>query len=462
MPSPTEFPSLRLSNAGKQAKILDRVKPLILTEDQRKKVGEVFLDEMRLGLALNPERESSLLMENTFIPELPNGTENGEYLALDLGGTNFRVIYVRMTDGQFTEEVVDYFHIPDEVRLGPGEKLFDFLADCLAQFLTKREFAGRHFLLGFTFSFPMTQKSLDVGILVSWTKSFNCSGTVGEDAVRMLNEAIQRRGDIDVTVTAILNDTTGTLVQGAYLDKRCALGMILGTGCNGCYIEKVKNIEKWQGKHLEDEMIVDIEWGAFGDNGVLDFIRTQWDRAVDDQSLLVHSYTFEKYFAGKYLGDLYREVLLTLAKEGLFCGGNLGRLATHGSITTTNVSDIEEDALQGTADKTRDVLNAVDLDFDDDDIRLAQYIAGILSYRACVLVSILTGLLILRMERPHCTVAIDGSLFRCHPRFKPLLEKLISELAPGRSFDLRLAHDGSGKGAALTASIAERLQKRAS
>lgn len=41
-----------------------------------------------------------------------------------------------------------------------------------------------------------------------------------------------------------------------------------------------------------DQMIVDIEWGAFGDNGVLDFMRTQWDRAVDDQSLLVHSYTY--------------------------------------------------------------------------------------------------------------------------------------------------------------------------
>lgn len=64
-------------------------------------------------------------------------------------------------------------------------------------------------MTGFTFSFPMTQKSLDVGLLVSWTKSFNCPGTVGEDAVRMLNEAIKRRGDLDITVSAILNDTTG-------------------------------------------------------------------------------------------------------------------------------------------------------------------------------------------------------------------------------------------------------------
>ena len=56
----------------------------------------------------------------------------------------------------------------------------------------------------------MTQKGLDVGILVAWTKSFNCSGVVGRDAVLMLNEAIHRRGDLDVDVVAVLNDTTGS------------------------------------------------------------------------------------------------------------------------------------------------------------------------------------------------------------------------------------------------------------
>ena len=46
----------------------------------------------------------------------------------------------------------------------------------------------------------MTQRGLNVGILVSWTKSFNCAGVVGEDAVRMLNEAIQRLGHLPVKV----------------------------------------------------------------------------------------------------------------------------------------------------------------------------------------------------------------------------------------------------------------------
>lgn len=48
--------------------------------------------------------------------------------------------------------------------------------------------------LGFTFSFPMVQKGLKSGVLVAWTKSFACPDGVGEDAVKMLEDAITRRG----------------------------------------------------------------------------------------------------------------------------------------------------------------------------------------------------------------------------------------------------------------------------
>ncbi|XP_063848049.1 hexokinase-2-like [Scylla paramamosain] len=414
---------------------------------------------MRLGLAENPERPSSLLMENTFIPQLLDGTECGEYLALDLGGTNFRVLYVVLKDGKFVEENVDYFEVPRELRLGPGEDLFDFLAQCLSEFVQKRKLCGRNFKLGFTFSFPMTQKSLDVGILVSWTKSFNCSGVVGQDAVSMLNKAIHKRDNLNIDVNAILNDTTGTLVMGSYLDHRCALGIIMGTGSNGAYIEKVERIEKWLGKHPEKEMLVDIEWGAFGDNGVLDFIRTQWDNAVDEQSLLVHSYTFEKYYGGKYMGDLFREVLLTLAKEGCLGKGGVGKLATHGSITTTTVSTIEKESMEGEQATARKALEEAELEWEEEDLEVLKYVAGLVSYRGALLVSLLVGVLLQRMERPHCTVAIDGSLYRHHPRIRPLMEHLIAKFAPGHPFDLRQAHDGSGKGAALVAAIADRLHK---
>jgi hypothetical protein len=32
-------------------------------------------------------------------------------------------------------------------------------------------------------------------------------------------------------------------------------------------------------------MIINTEWGAFGENGELDFVLTKWDRRVDELSV---------------------------------------------------------------------------------------------------------------------------------------------------------------------------------
>lgn len=48
--------------------------------------------------------------------------------------------------------------------------------------------------LGFTFSFPCAQDQLDVGRLIHWSKGFNASGVVGQDVVKLLKEACDRRG----------------------------------------------------------------------------------------------------------------------------------------------------------------------------------------------------------------------------------------------------------------------------
>ena len=90
---------------------------------------------------------------------------------------------------------------------------------------------------------------------------------------------------------------------------------------------------------------MDPEFGAWGDNGCLDFIRTCWDREVDAGSLLPGSFTFEKYFSGRYLGELARRVLLGVL-EGL------GRpppstLSSPDSLTARDVSEVVASTLPG-------------------------------------------------------------------------------------------------------------------
>lgn len=458
----SDAPTLHLADQAKLTKINELLKGLVLTNDIQKKIRDVFESERELGLASKPAIPSSLQMENTYLPELCDGSEEGDYLALDLGGTNFRVIFLRIKAGKLESEEVQYYQVPEDVRLGEGEKLFDFLAECIHSFMESRQLKGCNLPLGFTFSFPMTQKGLDVGILVSWTKSFNCSGVVGQDAVKMLNDAIHRRGDMQVDVIAVLNDTTGTLVQGAFVDHNCAIGLILGTGSNACYIERADRIEKWEGDHKNvKEVVIDIEWGAFGDNGVLDFIKTDFDKEVDAKSLLVGSFTFEKHFAGKYLGEIVRCVLVTLAKHNLvFDGKPSEELLKHGAFTTRFVSLIDEDNLNGTDVNTVEALNELKLTFNKEDITIVKYVCHLVSDRAAILVSICTASILERMNRPECTVAIDGSLFKFHPRLKSLMEMYISKMAPANKFKLMLAEDGSGKGAGLVAAIASRLKQK--
>lgn len=48
-------------------------------------------------------------------------------------------------------------------------------------------------------------------------------------------------------------------------------------------MEEMRNVELVEGE--EGRMCVNMEWGAFGDNGCLEDLRTEFDVAVDELSL---------------------------------------------------------------------------------------------------------------------------------------------------------------------------------
>lgn len=120
-------------------------------------------------------------------------TERGKFLSLDLGGTNFRVLLIELSENHF-EMKSKIFAIPQHIMLGSGEQLFDHIADCLAKFMKEEKVSHEKLPLGFTFSFPLAQLGLTKGLLERWTKGFNCSNVVGNDVVQLLKDAIDRRG----------------------------------------------------------------------------------------------------------------------------------------------------------------------------------------------------------------------------------------------------------------------------
>lgn len=457
---------LRLEDENRAKQIEARLSKLVLCGATLKRVAEVFEREIEAGLRQEP---SSLQMENTYVPELPDGTEEGVFLALDLGGTNFRVMCIELRKGQLVREDVKQYHINDELRLGSGEDLFNFLADCVQDFIISQNMENESFSLGFTFSFPMRQHSISSGELITWTKSFKCAGLGGADVAALLQRCLRARR-LPVAVRVLLNDTTGTLVAGAHQDPEVGIGVILGTGSNGCYMERASRVRHWEAPAPgARDVCVDVEWGAFGDNGCLHFIRTDIDEEVDARSLLVRSFTFEKYISGKYLGELVAVALGSLAAAGLFPAA-----PPPASLHTADVSLFELENCNGEVERTLAALRRAcgacegcegcgacgGCALSAQDALVAQHVAHVISNRAAQLVSVCIATLLRRMDRARVSVAVDGSVFKHHPRMAPLMRRYIRLLAPEHPFTLLAAEDGSGKGSALTAAIAARLARR--
>jgi hexokinase len=59
-----------------------------------------------------------------------------------------------------------------------------------------------------------------------------------------------------------------------------------GTGSNACYVERLERVGLWDGTmDGPGQVIVNTEWGAFGDNGALDFVKTEYDIEIDGHSI---------------------------------------------------------------------------------------------------------------------------------------------------------------------------------
>ena len=185
--------------------------------------------------------------------------------------------------------------VSQDLMEGPGENLFNFMADKLREFLVDHDLLGRSHHLGFTFSFPTVQHSLASASLASWTKGFVCEGVVGRDVVDLLERAIGRHPELQIKVSAILNDTTGCLIACAYKRQDCAIGVIIGTGTNASYVEDISNVELYEGEvGTRRKVVINTEWGALGNTGSLDFIRTRHDHAVDGNSKNLGRQVYEK------------------------------------------------------------------------------------------------------------------------------------------------------------------------
>ncbi|KAL7414909.1 hexokinase-domain-containing protein [Mrakia frigida] len=285
----------------------------------------------------------------TYVFGYPTGKEVGDFIALDLGGTNLRVCFVTLQGGGKFEITQTKYRLTEEQKQEDGAALFDFCAQCVKSFIKEHFGIDEHsedkkdLVLGFTFSYPCAQNKIDHGVLIRWTKGFGNPNTEGRDVAKMFKDSLVKF-NVPITFSALINDTTGALIASNYVDPATKIAVIFGTGCNAAYMETVDNIPKMKGLGLPDsqEMAINCEWGAFDSFEHTYLPRTKYDIIIDETSNKPHEQSFEKMIAGLYLGEVFRLVICELIDDGeLFLGQNTYKIEIPFAFDTAFLSLME-------------------------------------------------------------------------------------------------------------------------
>ncbi|KAK9466774.1 hexokinase-domain-containing protein [Lipomyces arxii] len=462
---PKKPPSRKGSMADVPRDLLEQIAQLemLFTVDtaKLKAVAEHFKKELEKGLS---KEGGSIPMIPTWVMSMPDGTESGTYLALDMGGTNLRVCEVTLLGNRDFDIIQSKYHMPPEMKTGTSEQLWDYIAECLLQFLQSHHPDGNisEMHLGFTFSYPCTQTAINNGILQRWTKGFDIDDVEGHDVQPMFEAALQKK-KVPVKVTALINDTTGTMVASNYTDPETQMGVIFGTGCNAAYFDVVKNIPKLEGLvdlDPETPMAINCEWGAF-DNEHLILPRTAYDVQIDNESPRPNQQCFEKMIAGLYLGELHRLVMVDMHTQGLiFEKQDVSKLKVPYSIDASLLSQIEEDPFENLSEVQDIFESRFNITTTEPERKLLRRLAELIGTRAARLSA--TGIAAICMKKgiKACHVGADGSVFNKYPHFEERGAQALAEMLDWKDLrpskypvKVQPAEDGSGVGAALIAAL---------
>ncbi|CAH1763683.1 6262_t:CDS:2 [Entrophospora sp. SA101] len=396
------------------------------------KIIEGFLSSYHNGLT-----KDHSTMVPSYITRLPTGIETGDYLALDLGGTNLRVAVVTLVGLGKTELMYKQYRIPDELKTGTVEELFDWVALAVKGLLddsghnnlendgqTSNLNKPKELYMGVTFSFPINQTAVKQGVVMQMGKGFNVIGLENHDGVK-------------VHIAVIVNDTVGTLVANAYKDQNTIISVILGTGTNAACISTTSSISKIKfPPNTPEYMIVNTEWGIMGAD-FLPFIK--YDKVLDLQSKIPGFQPFEKMVSGMYLGELVRLTIVDHVKSFNLFGGFLpGGMEIPYNFSTIQMSDIESDKTANRSEILKILLKG--FKFPDDkkpskeDMKIVCEIIKAYSRRSAQLSAVAVASLI-KLQCPDfpsverdIRVAIDGSMYHKYYKYAEKMSEFLRQI----------------------------------
>eukprot|EP01054_Gregarina_sp_Poly1_P000095 Gregarina_sp_Poly_1__94@NODE_1020_length_5329_cov_521_329913_g711_i0_p1_GENE_NODE_1020_length_5329_cov_521_329913_g711_i0NODE_1020_length_5329_cov_521_329913_g711_i0_p1_ORF_typecomplete_len507_score81_43Hexokinase_2/PF03727_16/2_1e50Hexokinase_1/PF00349_21/1_7e47ROK/PF00480_20/0_14ROK/PF00480_20/1_7e03_NODE_1020_length_5329_cov_521_329913_g711_i01861523 len=440
-----------------------------------------MLDELNTGLKLHKEDPHNwnkqlcdFMMLDCCLDKVPTGREEGSFYALDFGGTNIRAVRCKLNGkgsmevDQITDNLRDEgksSQLPNGIldARAPAKMLFDAVADRIKALMERTGDINSKVKkpVGFTFSFGISQSSLDSALLWSWSKGF-ATGTdsddpvVNQDVCKLMNQAFDRNG-IPAFINCILNDTTGTMIVGGMekplRDPACLIGLIVGTGVNGCYFEPEARMFGYQGN------VINVETGGFSKKLPTCVV----DAEIDAESTNRGHQQLEKLTSGLYVPEVIRLLMLR-------CFQNRApeKAWEPNSLPTPSVAAIYAQASGDTDMAGRIMKQEWNWNLNNEDLKVVKSIVDVVFDRSAGMTAVTVAALAKKTKRLQpamggVTVGVDGSMYKKNEKYQRrvkdfLVDILGEQLAALIKF--QPTDDGSGKGAAcLAATVAYASRK---
>ncbi|XP_017079770.1 hexokinase type 1 [Drosophila eugracilis] len=426
------------------------------TEDDLEKIMNLLDREIKMGLSRDQHDRSTVPCHLSYVQELPSGRERGQFLALEIMPTNCRIMLVKFSSEKDIYTSSKCVIMPHTVAAGKGTELFNFLATSIANFVKEKKVEKDNLPMGIAFAFSLVKHALDVGILVSWTKEFGAQGAIGKDVVQLLRDALAKFPEISVEVMGIINVGAGSLLALCWAQPDTRMGLIMGSIANSCYVERTEKCELYEGEEGKKIMVINSDWAHFGDNGVLDFIRNEFDRQLDSESITPGQRLYEKISGALCMGELVRIIILRLMKSGaIFADDRRDYIGIQWKLDMISLIEIVSDP-PGVYTKAQEVMDKFRIRHcKEKDLAALKYICDSITNRAAMLVASGVACLINRMRLPKISIAVDGGIYRLHPTFATVLKKYTNLLTDPRfGFEFVITQDSCGVGAAIMAGMA--------
>lgn len=243
---------------------------------------------------------------------------NGKALALDLGGTNFRVAVVELKEGK--EPLIhpeNGWHKELSAMRTENytqKQLFEELANLISK-VDEKELP-----VGYCFSYPAETMLNGDAKLIRWTKGITIDEMVGQLIGKPLLDYLNNRNKTHYTSIKVINDTVASLFAGmAHCGYDAYIGLIVGTGVNMATFFPAERIEKLSPEHEGKELIpINLESGNFSPPYLTDM-----DNAVDAETENEGQQRFEKAVSGFYLGKIFQKAFPNAAFEDNLDARNL-------------------------------------------------------------------------------------------------------------------------------------------